>query len=111
MATSGVQLLHLRSAQQLRDVAAAWDDLWQRSAVTLPTARASMVVHWVERLAPERPFHALAVERDGRLLAALPLIETRLKSVLRSAVCRATSGRGLATCCWKKNLRRMCSIV
>ena len=43
MATSGVQLLHLRSAQQLRDVAAAWDNLWERSAVTLPTARASMV--------------------------------------------------------------------
>jgi CelD/BcsL family acetyltransferase involved in cellulose biosynthesis len=77
------EVLHLRSPGEVRESAAPWDDLWQRSGVTLPTARAALVAHWVERLAPQRRFHALAVESDGRWLAALPLIEPRLRRVVK----------------------------
>src|SRR5688572_20527985 len=79
-----LRLIHLRSVAELRAASVAWDDLWQRSTVSLPTARAAMVAHWMETLAPQQPFHALAIEQDGRYLAALPLVETRLKRVLKA---------------------------
>jgi CelD/BcsL family acetyltransferase involved in cellulose biosynthesis len=80
---SDFRLIHLKSPDQLRGAAAAWDDLWQRSCVTLPTARAELVAHWVERLASGGPFHAIAIEQGGRWLAAIPLVESRLKGLLR----------------------------
>lgn len=85
MAKADLQLLHFRTTAELRAAAADWDDLWQRSTTTLPTARATLVAHWMERLAPRGPFHALAVRENGRLVAAMPLIEMRLKGVLKSA--------------------------
>jgi CelD/BcsL family acetyltransferase involved in cellulose biosynthesis len=85
MAIADLQLLHFRTTAELRAAAADWDDLWQRSTTTLPTARAALVSHWVERLAPQRPLHAIAVRENGRLVAAMPLIETRLKGVLKAA--------------------------
>ncbi len=76
-------IIHLRSAEDLRNAAPAWDNLWQRSEVTLPTARAALVAHWVETLAPEQPFHAIAIEAGGRWVAALPLVESRLKGMIK----------------------------
>ncbi|MEX2139488.1 MAG: GNAT family N-acetyltransferase [Pirellulales bacterium] len=76
-------VLHLRSPGEVRESAAPWDDLWRRSGVTLPTARAALVAHWVQQLAPERRFHALAIEGDGRWLAALPLVESRLRQIVK----------------------------
>jgi CelD/BcsL family acetyltransferase involved in cellulose biosynthesis len=78
-----LRLLHFRSAEELRAASAAWDDLWQRSPVAIPTARAALVTHWVETLSADQPFHALVVEQDGRYLAALPLVEARLKGLLK----------------------------
>jgi CelD/BcsL family acetyltransferase involved in cellulose biosynthesis len=85
MANSDLKLLHFRTSAELRAAAADWDDLWQRSTTTLPTARAALVSHWVERLARERAFHAIAVRENGQLVAAMPLVETRLKGVLKAA--------------------------
>ncbi len=77
------KITHLRSAEALQDVAVPWDDLWLRSKATLPTALAELVAHWVQRLAPEQRFHGLVVEGDGRFLAAIPLVESRLRHVVK----------------------------
>ncbi len=76
------QLLHIKSLAQLRQLGEAWDDLWLRSAATLPTLRLEHLEHWIETFAPGSAFRALAVEQDGRLLAALPLIAKRLRGVM-----------------------------
>ena len=77
------EVLHLRSPAEVRESAADWDNLWLRSGVTLPTARAALVAHWVERLAPERQFHTLAVKHNGQWLAALPIVESRLRRLMK----------------------------
>lgn len=74
-------LLHLNSLAELRSQATAWDDLWWRSEVTLPTARAELLALWVERFAPHAAFHALVVEDQGRWLAALPLVRKKIAGV------------------------------
>ena len=75
----------MTSLAELRVAAAAWDDLWLRSTTTLPIARAELVAQWVEQFQPAAQFRAVAVEQDGRLVAALPLVEQRLGRVLREA--------------------------
>jgi CelD/BcsL family acetyltransferase involved in cellulose biosynthesis len=69
----GLRLIHLASIDDLRRAAAAWDDLWTRSGVTLPTARAELLAQWVEQFEPRARFHALVVEDGDRWVAALPL--------------------------------------
>lgn len=66
--------MHLRSPAELRAVAPRWDDLWRRSDVSVPLARAEVIAHWLEHFAPRAALHAVAVERDGRFVAALPLV-------------------------------------
>ena len=61
---------------------AAWDDLWQRSDVALPNARAELVAQWLETAAPRASVRALAVEQDGQFVAALPLLGGRIKRLL-----------------------------
>jgi hypothetical protein len=56
--------------------------LWWRSDVALPTTRAELIAQWVERFSPKAAFHALAVEADGRWIAALPLVGRRVGWVL-----------------------------
>lgn len=72
-------VIEFRTCGELRAAAAAWDDLWQRSDVCLPLARAETVAQWVETFA--RPagtgaaeLRAIAVARGARLVAALPLL-------------------------------------
>ena len=79
---SQLQLEQLDSIEQLRQTASAWDRLWQRSDVSLPTARAELVAQWIEHFAPRAALHALVVKKDGELLAALPLAGRRAKGVL-----------------------------
>jgi len=77
--------LHLEQIDSIagfRAVAAAWDDLWQRSEVTLPTVRAELVAQWLEAFAPRARVRGLLVWDDGRLVAALPLVGRRAKGVL-----------------------------
>jgi len=72
------RLIHLDSIEQLRDASTLWDELWDRSDVTLPTARAELVAQWVEQFAPRAGFRALVVEDQGRWVAALPLVPRTL---------------------------------
>jgi CelD/BcsL family acetyltransferase involved in cellulose biosynthesis len=76
------RLIHLTSIDELRLAASAWDELWWRSEVSLPTVRAELLAQWLEEFAPGREFHALAVEENGRWVAALPLISRRLAGIL-----------------------------
>jgi CelD/BcsL family acetyltransferase involved in cellulose biosynthesis len=70
------------SADEFRAYSAEWDDLWSRSSTTVPLARAAFVAHWIDAFSPHQPIRAVAVEHDGRFVAAIPLIEERIKRVL-----------------------------
>lgn len=78
----GWRTYEIGSMNELLAAAPAWNDLWQRSATALPTARAECLAIWLEQFAPSARFRALAVEGDGRLQAVLPLVGRRLKRVL-----------------------------
>ena len=54
--------------------------------MTLPQARAGLVAQWGERFARPATLQAVVVESDGRWVAALPLVERRLATVLRAGV-------------------------
>ena len=71
------------SAGALRSAAPAWDDLWQRSAVTVPSAQAELLLQWFEHFAPRARTRILAVEQGGRFMAGLPLVEGRAGRLLR----------------------------
>jgi CelD/BcsL family acetyltransferase involved in cellulose biosynthesis len=82
---SDFQLRQFRTAEELRQSVGAWDDLWQRSHVASPAVRAEMVALRVDHLAARAAFLGLVVEHDGRMVAALPLVNRRLKGVLNVA--------------------------
>ena len=77
------RIVHFDSLTALRTNAEGWDDLWQRSAATLPSLRAELVAQWVEQFSRPDRFHAVAVESEGRLVAALPLVRRRLGRLLK----------------------------
>ena len=79
---ANLHAIHLKSVDELRAAAAAWDDLWWRSDAALPTARAELIAQWVEQFQPRTDFHALAVADDDRLIAALPLVGRRVGRIL-----------------------------
>ncbi len=70
--------IRLSSLDELRAEAPAWDDLWWRSDVAIPVARAELVAQWVERFHPHSQFRALVVATRGRWIAALPLVSCRV---------------------------------
>lgn len=74
----------LTAPQEIRQLAPAWDRLWERSAVTLPTVRAELVAGWLEHFAPRSRLAAVVVWQGNALLAALPLVERRIAGVLRA---------------------------
>ena len=78
---SSLRLIEIENVQQLRGRAAAWDDLWQRSEVALPTCRAEPLALWLEQFAADDRFTALAIECEGQLVAALPLVKSRKRGV------------------------------
>lgn len=59
-----------------------WDDLWDRSAVTLPTLRAALLRKWIEQFAPRADIAFITIARGDQLVAALPLIGQRLGRIL-----------------------------
>ncbi len=73
------RIIHIESLDALRATAGAWDDLWRRGAATLPSLRAELLAQWVEQFSRPEDFSAIAVESEGRLAAALPLIRSRKK--------------------------------
>jgi len=80
---SDLQLRQLRSSDELRGAAAAWDDLWQRSDVASPAARAELVALRVDHLAAGSTFRGLVVEQSGRMVATLPLVTRRLTGPIK----------------------------
>lgn len=81
-----MKLLTYKSLGQLRADAQRWDDLWWRSDVTLPTARAELVAQWVEHFALRRRFAAMAVEDEGRLVAAIPFVAAEFGGMFAGAL-------------------------
>ncbi len=79
------RVIEYRSGAELRKAAAIWDDLWQRSDVTIPTARAILIADWIEQFAPHSDFHAITVQLDGQMLAAIPICGGRIRRVLSVA--------------------------
>ena len=75
-----MQIRFLANPQQLRAAAGPWDDLWQRSAVTVPRARAELVALWGDHFAVGK-VEAVAIEHEGRFVAALPLVRQRVRRV------------------------------
>ncbi len=72
-AGSPVRVERITSVQSLRERASEWDDLWERSSVHSPAARAEPTSLWLEHFAPHARLRCLTVWRDGRMEAALPL--------------------------------------
>jgi CelD/BcsL family acetyltransferase involved in cellulose biosynthesis len=77
-----MRLIRFESLQALLDRETAWNDLWSRSAVAMPRARAELIANWLRSFGGSVPFRAIAVECDGCLVAALPLIQRRLYNLL-----------------------------
>jgi hypothetical protein len=90
----------LTSLEEIRAAAPAWDDLWQRSDCTSPFARAEMVAGWIEHFAPNTPLRIAVVEKGGRWLAALPLMEGRAGGMLRAGVLPCNAWPSGATLLW-----------
>jgi CelD/BcsL family acetyltransferase involved in cellulose biosynthesis len=82
---SRLRILTLTSADELLRHAAAWDDLWRRSQVALPTLQAECLALWLRQFAPRGGLHALVVEESGQFVAALPLVGRRLKGLVTVA--------------------------
>lgn len=87
-----MRLIQLTNPEQLSELAGPWDALWRASDVAAPSARAALVRQWLAHFAPRRTFRCLAVEQDGALLAALPLVQTRVRGILPAG--------GVVANCW-----------
>src|SRR5438046_1006405 len=72
---SQFRLLTLTSADELLNRAAAWDDLWRRSQVALPTLQAEPIALWLRQFAPGGGFRGFVVEKSGCFVAARRLEE------------------------------------
>jgi CelD/BcsL family acetyltransferase involved in cellulose biosynthesis len=83
MSLAPYRTLVFRSAAELCSWAPAWDDLWRRSEVATPRARAPIVAEWLDKFAGRRRIRILAVELNGRLVAALPLVSKRIAGVVQ----------------------------
>jgi CelD/BcsL family acetyltransferase involved in cellulose biosynthesis len=79
---SRLRLVRIESLSSWRAQAGAWDDLWSRSAVAVPTARAELIAQWLEEFAPGRPFCAFVVANDEAFLAGVILVSTRIKHLV-----------------------------
>ncbi len=66
----------------LREHRRAWDDLWQRSSVTAPTARAEQVGLYAETFSRPDTLETLVFTDGDRLIAALPLLPQRRAGLL-----------------------------
>jgi CelD/BcsL family acetyltransferase involved in cellulose biosynthesis len=77
-AAAGWRVVELRSTDEIRRHAMAWDRLWVRSAISIPTARAETVAQWYDYFTPGEPLRVVVVETEGNWLAALPLANRRL---------------------------------
>jgi CelD/BcsL family acetyltransferase involved in cellulose biosynthesis len=91
MIAQGPRVAWINSVDELRSCAQDWDDLWDRSEVTLPTGRAELLAQWIESFAPHSDFRAVVVKDGNRLAAALPLLSTRLYRLLSASAVPANA--------------------
>lgn len=81
-----LELRIIESTDELCAREQAWDQLWERSDVTTPSARARIVSLWVDCFAHGAMFRALLVEQQGRLVGALPLVGQRFLSTVKAGM-------------------------
>ena len=79
---SCLRLIQIDSLAAWRAQAHAWDDLWSRSAVAVPTARAELIAQWLEEFAPTCRCCAFVVAEGEKFLAGVMLVATRVKGLL-----------------------------
>ncbi|MBN2292953.1 MAG: GNAT family N-acetyltransferase [Pirellulales bacterium] len=85
----------IESVAQLRAKSLPWDALWERSEVTIPTARAELLAQWVEQFAPKTKIRVIVVQQGEKWVAALPLMSTKVRRVLSAgALCGSTWAPG-----------------
>lgn len=82
---SRTHVIRIESVEELRRAAAAWDDLWWRSASDSPLYRAETLALWLEQFATDRRFCALITVEDDHWIAAAPLVSQRLGRVVSLA--------------------------
>ena len=80
-----MELIRLRSLDELTAAADCWNELWQLSEVGLPAARAESVAAWLEQFASPGSYELLVVADAGRWSAALPLVDRRIKGLVPAA--------------------------
>jgi hypothetical protein len=76
------KIIRLTSVGELRDAARYWDDLWWRSEITTPTARAELLALWLEQFAPKTAVEIIVLQSGETWVAALPLRRTKVRHVL-----------------------------
>ena len=78
-----LRLVRIESLSAWRAQARAWDDLWSRSDVGVPTARSEMIAQWLEEFSPGQPFCAFIVADGDVFLAGVVLVSTRIKRLVK----------------------------
>jgi len=71
----------LYGIDQFQTHADDWNDLWQRSFTAQPTVRAEGIENWMKHFGQGAPLVTFVVESEGRFLAALPLIRSKLRGI------------------------------
>jgi len=80
-----VKIHHLNSLERVEAIGGAWDELWQRSANMFPSTQSAGISQWMRHFASSHNFHAIAIQHNNKLQAALPLVEQRWKRVFSVA--------------------------
>ena len=86
----------LTSIEQLRSIAADWNQLWERSDSYHPANRCEPLASALDAWFADDPLRIATVWRDDRLLAGLPLVVRRKKGLVKVAE--------LPNQCWNFNL-------
>lgn len=75
-------VLYLDALSALRRHAERWDDLWMRSGVSQPTARAALIAQWVYCFHKSESVRAIVLTDGDRFVAGLPLVKRRKSRVI-----------------------------
>ena len=76
-------IVHQLDSEAFMKHAREWNDLWERSDVSLPTARAEFVSLASQHYFSHAKFVAVVVECNGKYVAALPIVIQKYKKLFR----------------------------
>ena len=82
---SVIRALHIRSLEHLCELASQWDDLWRRTGQAVPSAQARPLALWCRHFVNSASFHAVVIQQEDRLVAALPLVPMRIRGLVEAA--------------------------